>query len=158
MKYVYLAGPILGCTEYEAKNWRQYAHDVLIDHGIVGISPLRCEPIDGSTYEIKPRGRSEKWHSPQAIGGKNFFDMDYCQMCLMNFPAREPGRDLSAGTLIELGALKAWNKRTVICTQDPLIEKHSVVRYCADWVMPTLDDALDVVIGLMGGYHGGKNV
>ena len=43
-KYVYLAGPIAGCTEEEATEWREYVC-TYFPHGIVGISPLRCEPL-----------------------------------------------------------------------------------------------------------------
>lgn len=157
MKYVYLAGPILGCTEGEANDWRGYIASMLERHGIVGISPLRCEPIGGPTYEVIPDG-DPKWHGPQAIGGKNFGDIAACDMCFMFFPAREPGREMSAGTLIELGALKQAGKKTVIVSHDPFVAKHSVVRYCADWVLPTLEDGIEVIVGLMAGYNGGKNV
>ena len=43
-KYIYLAGPIAGCTEEEATSWRDYVNSML-PYGIVGISPLRCEPV-----------------------------------------------------------------------------------------------------------------
>ena len=50
-KYIYLAGPIAGCTEEEATSWREYVCTVCYPHGIIGISPLRCEPLkEGMTY------------------------------------------------------------------------------------------------------------
>ena len=38
-KYIYLAGPIAGCTEEEATEWRDDVINML-PHNIVGISPL----------------------------------------------------------------------------------------------------------------------
>ena len=49
-KYIYLAGPIAGCTKEEATEWREYVC-TFFPHVIIGISPLRCEPIeDGKRY------------------------------------------------------------------------------------------------------------
>ena len=49
-KYIYLAGPIAGLTEVEATEWRGWVRERL-PYGIVGISPLRCEPLkEGMVY------------------------------------------------------------------------------------------------------------
>ena len=44
IRTVYMAGPIGGCTKVEAVKWRVDLKDRLEPHGIIGISPLRCEP------------------------------------------------------------------------------------------------------------------
>ena len=71
-KYIYLAGPIAGCTEEEATSWRDYVVSML-PYGVVGISPLRCEPVkEGMTYTDV--GATDKmWSDPRAIATKNWF-------------------------------------------------------------------------------------
>lgn len=154
---VYLAGPILGCTHGEANDWRQFVSDRLKPHGIVAISPLRCEPLIGTVYQAGYEG-DKKFGTAKAIGGKNFFDMRACTMALASFPARSPGQELSAGTLIEVGGLKMLNKPVAIVTEDPFVAAHPVANYCADWMLDSLGDAIDLIIGLLAGYNGGKNV
>ena len=52
-KYIYLAGPIAGLNEQEATEWRNEVNG-LLPYGIIGISPLRCEPVkEGMTYTDK---------------------------------------------------------------------------------------------------------
>ena len=72
-KYVYLAGPIAGLTEDEATTWR---HEVRLQlpHNVIGISPLRCEPIEeGMTYTT-PGAVDKMWSDPRAINAKNWLD------------------------------------------------------------------------------------
>ena len=47
-KYIYLAGPIAQCSYKEANDWRDYVSNKLHEN-IIGISPLRCEPMAGMT-------------------------------------------------------------------------------------------------------------
>ena len=52
-KYIYLAGPIAGLTEEEATEWRAEVRENL-PQGIIGISPLRCEPLkEGMVYTME---------------------------------------------------------------------------------------------------------
>ena len=61
-KFIYLAGPIAGLNEKEATTWRDEVHQKF-PYNIVGISPLRCEPLkEGmtytSTYDLIKRGKT----------------------------------------------------------------------------------------------------
>ena len=49
--YCYLAGPIAGCNRAEANDWRAFVSERL-PPGIVGGSPLRCEPLIGRGYKL----------------------------------------------------------------------------------------------------------
>ena len=75
-RFVYMAGPVLGMTEDQANDWRQYAARELEPHGIIGISPLRCEPIHGETYEAGYP--DERFGTARAIMSKNLFDVKAC--------------------------------------------------------------------------------
>lgn len=156
LKYVYLAGPILYCTDAEANDWRRDVNDAL-PAGIVAVSPLRCEPLIGARY--LPQYEDERFGTSRAIGSKNFFDVRNCDMILAYLPQPTPGRHQSYGTLIELAWAYAMDKPAVVVTDDRDVAEHPVVQACAGWLLRDLASAVDVIEGVLGGYiHGGKNV
>ena len=77
-KYIYLAGPIAQCNYQEANDWRSYVRDKLHTN-IIGISPLRCEPMEGETYGP---GNDPRYNSPGAIAAKNWYDTEKCDLIL----------------------------------------------------------------------------
>ncbi len=105
-RFVYLAGPIKGCKEADAKDWRRYVAEELDAYGIAGISPLRCEPIVGERYGV---GTDDpKFGIARAIMSKNLYDVKACDAILAYIP-------------------------------DPA----------------TVDDAIEILAGILGGYTGG---
>jgi nucleoside 2-deoxyribosyltransferase len=153
-RYVYLAGPIVGRTKSEANHWRQHVADQLGDHGIVGISPLRCEPIHGERYPTS-HDADPLFGTPRAIGAKNRFDVKAADIVLAYMPEEHP---LSLGTLGEIFWADAYGKQVIMVTTDHKLLEHPVLDAAVDWKLSTLDEAIDVCIGILGGYNGGKNV
>lgn len=155
-KRVYLAGPILGCYKNEANDWRQeVAVELGIEH-ILGISPLRCEPIIGEKYGV--HYTDPKFGTSRAIAAKNFFDVQNCDITLAFFPVPPPGRHQSYGTMAEIAWAHALHKPVVLVTDDPEVRDHPVLNACANWVLDSLEDGIEVCIGILGGYVGGKHV
>lgn len=153
---VYLAGAIAGLTEKEAKDWRRYVANELSKHMVTGVSPLRCEPLVGERYEVvydDPR-----FGSGRAIAAKNEFDTRNCDFALVYLPKPPPGGRLSIGSIIELAWAHAFNKPTILVTDDPVIWDHPLTDACASWKLRTLDEAIEVIVGVSGAYTGGKNV
>lgn len=153
---VYLAGPITGCTDYEANDWRGMVAADLSAYDIIGISPLRCEPLRGERYQLNYA--DPKFGTPQAIGSKNVFDVQRCDMVLAYLPKPEEGRRQSYGTLGEVAWARMLNKPVVIISDDPDIIGHPVYVECAGWIVPRLEDAVDIIVGVLAGYVGGKNI
>ena len=149
MKFVYLAGPIAGCDHHQAKDWRTYVAWKLHPHGIRTISPLRCEPRIGEKYELEYAGDA-KFGSARALTSKNIFDIRNCDAALVYMPKSAPR--VSVGTLIELGGLHFLNKSIVSVTDDPYLNAHPVFNYCSGWMLPTLDDGIEVLIGVLSHY------
>ena len=147
---VYLAGPINGCDEDEAKGWRFDAADVLRAFHIRSVSPLRCEPIVGERYSVSYA--DPKFGSPGAIAAKNLFDVRRCDMVLAYLPRELTERKPSYGTIIEMGWAHMLGKPVVLVTDDPALREHPVVQACAGWVLDNLDDGLDVVTGILEVY------
>jgi hypothetical protein len=154
-RFVYLAGPILGCTAGEANDWRRYVADTLAPFDITGISPLRCEPLIGERYTTDYP--DPRFGVPRAIAAKNRFDVMNCDMTLAYMPA-VMGDDISLGTLGEIFWADMAGKQVLLVSDHPKVLKHPVVDAAVDWKLSTLDEAIDVCIGVLGGYTGHKNV
>jgi nucleoside 2-deoxyribosyltransferase len=159
MKVVYLAGPILGHNKSEANDWRTFVNDAFSSSGLyslTGISPLRCEPLVGEVYAANYP--DPKFGTARAIASKNMFDVRSCDMVLAYMPKPTNGRPHSVGTILEIGWASILCKPVVLVTDDPFLVEHPVMNASVGWVLPTLEDGIDVCTGLLGGYVGGKNV
>lgn len=155
-KFAYLAGPILGCDEGTANDWRYKVAAALRAHDIIGISPLRCEPLIGEVYTASYP--DPKFGTARAIGSKNLYDLRTCDLTFAYMPKLAPGARDSIGTILEIGAARENNKLIILVTDDPFLQAHPVMTTFTGWTLPTLEDGIDAVIGLLGGYTGGKNV
>lgn len=153
---VYLAGPIFGCDKTEANDWRFYVANKLSAKNILGVSPLRCEPLVGQRYSHGTQ--DPKFGTARAIASKNMFDVRNCDITLAYLPTPLDGRHQSYGTICELAWASMIAKPTILVSDDPSVLNHPVVNACAGWVLTDLDEALEVMIGILGGYNGGKNV
>lgn len=149
-KTVYLAGPIAGCDIGEANDWRRSVRSLLEPYNIEGISPLRCEPITGPRY--LPEYADPKFGTARAIASKNVFDVRHCDMTLCYLPRELNERRPSYGTIIELAWAHIIGKPTILVSDDPYVRRHPVIQACAGWQLDTLDDGIEVVVGVLGDY------
>lgn len=147
---VYLAGPIAGCNLAEANDWRDEFRERLRECNIKGISPLRCEPLIGERYELGYM--DPRFGTAKAIASKNVFDVRSCDLTLAYLPKALNDRRPSYGTVIEIAWAHMLGKPTILVTDDPYLQKHPVIQACAGWTLDNLDDAFDVIAGIMGGY------
>lgn len=151
MKTVYLAGPIAGTTEQEAKSWRYKAIQELRMWDIRGISPLRNEPAKDGKYEAAEGfAASHTKDQSRAIAAKNWFDVKNCDMILVNAP-HVPDRP-SYGTVWEIGAGYALGKDIVLVTDNPALLGHPDIDLSAGWKFDNLEDALDLITQILGPY------
>ena len=154
---VYLAGPIMGCNQAEANDWRIAVAAQLEAADIRGVSPLRCEPLIGERYSAQYA--DPLFGTARAIGSKNVFDVRQCDMTLAFLPAFANKMRPSYGTVIEIAWAHILGKPVVVVSDDPFILEHPVISACAGWILPNLDDAVELIVGVLGGYtKGGKNV
>lgn len=158
MKTVYLAGPIMGRTDSEANNWRRGVADALYDHGILGISPLRCEPLKDGRETYQMEYADPLFGTARAISSKNVYDVRTCDLTLAYLPKAKPGGRQSYGTMQELAMAYILGKPTIVVTDDLYVWEHPVINCTAGWMVSTLTQAEDIIIGLLSGYERGKNV
>jgi len=152
-KIVYLAGPIAGCTEKEANDWRYYVQGNL-PVGITGISPLRCEPLEPGMRYTEEGATSKMWCDPRAIATKNWLDTEAADVVLSYLPKEMNDRRPSVGTIIEIGWAIGMRKPLIMVSDDEYIMNHALIKHHASWRLDNLDDAIDVIIGLFADYIG----
>lgn len=151
-KFIYLAGPINGCEEGEAKEWRKYVQSKF-NKGIVGINPLRCEPPAAcSTGKYAATYSDPKYGLARAIHGKNWLDTVACDFVLAYLPKFANDRRPSYGTVMEIGWASAMKKPICLVTDDPVIVAHPVVNTAANWILNTLDESVELVNGIFTDY------
>lgn len=148
---VYLAGPIYNMTVAGANDWRAETAARLRASGINAISPLRCEPpgLDGvylGSYD------DPKFGHLKAIASKNMFDTKKADIVLAYMP-RELNPDWpSVGTIIEIALAKGWGIPVILVTDEPKLLDHPLIRECAGWTLPSLNEACELIEGLLEAY------
>lgn len=154
-RFIYLVGPVAGCDVVEANDWREYVSDELsryVPH-VIGVSPLRCEPLAcstegkyGLTYD------DPRFGSAKAIASKNEFDTRNCDMVLAYLPREINERRPSYGSVIEMALAYSLNKPVILVTDDPYIWLHPLTQMVSSWKLKTLDEAIEVITGVMNVY------
>lgn len=179
---LYLAGPIWGCTEAQAKDWRAEVSEALPFMNC--ISPLRCEPLVGERYDISYTDPC--FGMPKSIIAKNFLDVQRCDMVLAFFPTppeiAEAARALdmleeysdftdvanhldalrrvltrspqrSIGTIGEISWAYAMRKPLVVVSADPVVLHHPFTAEQPSWpVLPDLKEAVRLISGIFTDY------
>lgn len=148
-KFIYLAGPILDCDKDEANDWRKFVQDNLIE-GVVGISPLRCEPLVGEKYAMQYD--DPRFGTAAAISAKNLYDTRNCDMVLAYMPKDIIEEKPSIGTTLEIGWAIGLQKPIILVSDAPSITEHPLIIRNVDWVLNNFHDAFDVIEGIFGDY------
>ena len=157
-RYIYLAGPIGGCSYDEATDWRDEIV-TLLSPGIVGISPMRIKEWCKNIPEILVDGY-EKAAGPQflisgeshAIRTRDYYDVGHCDMIFAYLPKFLNERRPSWGTAIEIGWASAQRKPIVLVTDDDYLATHPLARESVGWIVPTLAVGAEVVNSVFNAY------
>ena len=150
-KYIYLAGPIAGLNEQEATEWRKEVSDAL-PYGIVGISPLRCEPLKEGMVYTDDGATDPMWSDARAINAKNWLDTESADLVLAFLPKEMNERRPSIGTIIEIGWAIGLRKPLIVVSDDEYMMEHPLIQRNASWRLDNLPDAVEVILGLFGEY------
>ena len=150
-KYIYLAGPIAGCTETEATEWREYVC-TYFPYGIIGISPLRCEPLKKGMVYTDEGATDPMWSDARAINAKNWLDTESSDLVLAYLPKEMSDRRPSIGTIIEIGWSIGLRKPLIVVSDDEYLMEHPLIQRNASWRLKNLEDAVEVITGLFGDY------
>lgn len=157
---IYLAGPIAGCTDVQANNWRADFSARLRAHDMIGVSPLRCEPLVGERYGMGYA--CPMFGQPAVIQAKNLTDVRRCDATVAYLPAalaEEVGHP-SVGTICELQWAYMEDKMRILITDLDYVRNNPVIAATTPWRFGEADGfdrALEVLTGILDvyGYNGG---
>jgi hypothetical protein len=159
---IYHAGPINGLSYDAARERRLYVARALTPSGIEVISPMRWK---GRLKDIKRLGAGDDVYEADPITAakgivtRDRFDVRRCSMMLadLEHPAlgecgecktngceytHEVG---SLGTMTEFGWADAFSKPIVAVLKPGSVHDHPFVRALSGFIVPTLDDAIDII-------------
>lgn len=146
-KTVYLAGPISGQSYAAATDWRTVAERALNKHSIASLSPMRGKAYLSSEQMVADHYPDKVLCTVKGITTRDRWDVMRCDVVLMYLAGAER---VSVGTMIELGWADACRKPVVAVMEGPGNPHwHGMVREIAGFVVPTLDEALGIVVTLL---------
>ncbi len=157
-KLVYLCGPITGLTYDEARHgWRKNMFEALYDNGIGCLSPMRMKDHlshEKDTMSAQGYGWSAM-SNQKGITARDRFDTCRSDVVVCNLLGADR---VSIGSMIELGWADANRIPIVLVMENdddffagnkPNIHDHAMVKELAGFILPTVDDAIDVVKALL---------
>lgn len=165
-RFVYLAGPIAGCSFKEATNWREAVAGDFAP-GIVGISPMRCKEwckrvrkiTSIKQYErITDEGEYLVSGESHAICARDRNDiLRLSDMLFVYLPKVLNDRRHSWGTGHEMGLADGARVPIVLVTDDKQLATHPLIRESVGWIVPTLELGIVVVNSVLEVYVGEEN-
>jgi nucleoside 2-deoxyribosyltransferase len=144
----YLAGPVVGCLEVDAKDWRRYVAGCLQPYGVRCISPIRSVSPDGARF-VMTEG-CEKHGTTNAVFAKNRFDVARCDITLAYLPLKD--FQPRVGTISEIAWTWMLGKQVVLVSEDPAFTEHPLIQMQCGWIVPSLDTGIEIVGEILGAY------
>lgn len=148
MPVVYLAGPIQDLSYEEATGWRKVAKQLLSQHDIVTLSPLRYKE---HLNDLKRMGDGnvgeEPLTTPKGIVARDRNDVWRSDLILVSFIGVNA---ISFGTAVEFGWTDVWRKPIVLAAEEtnPL-RNHPFVTELSGFILPSLAEALEAVVHIL---------
>lgn len=149
-KSVYLCGPITGLTYNEARyGWRQEVADILGDHDIDCLSPMRMKDhLSTESDTMSSQGyRWSSMSSQKGITARDRFDTQRSDVVLCNLLGVDK---VSIGSMIEFGWADAMRIPIVLAMEDAgNLHDHAMAKEIASFIVPSVSDAVEVVKALL---------
>jgi nucleoside 2-deoxyribosyltransferase len=138
---IYLPGPITGCTQSEASDWRAWPAAELNRHGTGCISPTRGQEA------VERFGSGSELSGPQTcarvLQWRSRFDVERADgllMCLLG------AVEISAGSAYEAGLADAWGKPVVVVMNKGNVNWKLMLAEGATIVVPTIEQGVEVMV------------
>jgi nucleoside 2-deoxyribosyltransferase len=141
---VYLSGPIAGLTFDQAQDWRLYVQKSVREN-IRCLDPLRGKEFLRSTGILDGSFYDHPLASPRGITCRDHWDTERSDIILVNLLGASK---ISIGTAMEIAWAKAYSKPVVAAIEQNNPHTHPILTQCLDYVLPTLDEAIDTLHAL----------
>ena len=141
---VYLGGTISPHPSH--LNWRKLASDVLHDHGITSVDPIRFQ----SPSNFSEDGLADSTVPASFMTNVDLADVRSCDALLIVYWAPRNGSTArkSVGTWVEFGVASHLHKPIFVVTDDPAVRDHPFVRTLAAQVFDRVEPALNAILRL----------
>lgn len=138
---VYLAGPIQGETYRASTDWRQYVQRHMPPE-IRTLSPMRYKEYMANLGTMPDHLDSDPLSTMKGIVTRDRMDVMRCDMVIANLAEAQR---VSIGTVMEIAWADACRKPVVAIMDQNNIHYHGMIRECVGYIVPTLDQAIDIV-------------
>jgi nucleoside 2-deoxyribosyltransferase len=140
--WIYLAGPIGGCSYNETIEWRTYVTEKLNDAGMVTYSPMRAKEFLSEEKCIDEQDYDHPMATLEGITARDRWDVMRCDLVFMNLLNEDR---FSIGTCIEIGWADLSRKPIVlVCKKDGLYHKHPIVKTVCGFIVHNLNDGIEI--------------
>lgn len=92
------------------------------------------------SYEEHPLG------SQEGITCRDRMDVMRCDMILVNFLGADK---VSIGSVMEIAWADAWRKPIIVVMEEDNIHSHAMIREVAGFIVPDLDEAIEIAIAAL---------
>lgn len=146
---VYLAGSISGLAHGQAKGWREYAQEKLLNVGLHGYSPMR-----GTAYVKNQNDFTEKekkaFHGNDinSIVGINVRDFNDCKTADAILVNLLGAPKVSIGTVMEIAWARAFQIPVVIVMEKDNVHNHGMLTF-GNVVTENLDDGIESIMQIL---------
>lgn len=150
---IYLAGPITGQTYAEATDWREQFAKSLDPEYFALANPMRGKHYLQALHKIEATeyGALNVLSAAKGIVARDRNDVRTADLVIANF-LTAPER-ASLGTAIEFGWADAWRVPILSIVDAGNIHKHAMLMELSGWVVPTVQEAIDIVNALVVRAH-----
>ncbi|MBI4215198.1 MAG: hypothetical protein HY602_00545 [Parcubacteria group bacterium] len=139
---IYCAGPMTGLSYDAIVCWHEYLMKKLPPK-ITILSPMRGKEYLADQESIKNVYEKHPLASQRGLTCRDRNDVMRCDLLLVNFLG---AKQVSIGTIIEIGWADMLRKPIVIAMEPDNIHSHAMVRDAAGFIVPTLDEAIEIAI------------
>lgn len=148
MKTVYLAGPITGLSFGQCTDWRAAVAVRLRPFGILGVDPMRAKDYLKSEKEITGSYEDKVMSCQRGIMTRDRYDATHCDVLLVNFLG---ATKVSIGTVMEIAWADSIRTPIICAIEDDghNTHDHPMVREAIGFRVPTLEEAIQVVIKIL---------
>lgn len=150
---VYLTGPVTGLSYGAADGWREGVAEMLRDHGLHGVSPMRAERYLAAETTLEQAYPAHAASTPRAICTRSRYDAQKADALLVNLLG---AKKVSIGTMFEVAWADAARVPIVVVMEPGDLENihdHPMVREVAYAVVDTVDEAVEILVRLLAPYR-----
>ena len=148
MPRVYLAGPISGLTLDQASNtWRLDVAARLSCFDIASENPLKFIHDHIGKFDSQGIGGTQLG-TARGLTEADRFMLSNSDIMFCNLSGAEK---VSIGTMIELGWADIQRIPVLVVMDEGNMHDHAMVKSIASWIVPTLEEGIDLTIDLLAG-------